>query len=198
MHIVSFDKEVLNITIHNLYPDLVLTSPVYYSTGTVRHIFPSQKTDIGTITKVNFGIDFKQEVFRGTLLYKLQRKHVTRIDNQFNSSTASTEDKSTNIYLLVVFDLGDVQHNFYAYQIELNKSFTSYMDMTRDLYDKYKDQVYKDYKSSINTWLIYGDAVIKMRCDVTYGLNCKLDIIISEGTGKYNMKRPMTIKLGLV
>jgi hypothetical protein len=68
---ISFVKEALNITIHNQYPSLELTSPVYFSTGTTCHASPSQKTDIGATVDISFGIDPKQEDFKCALLYKL-------------------------------------------------------------------------------------------------------------------------------
>jgi hypothetical protein len=39
---VSFDKEALNITIHNQHPSLELTSPVYFSSGTTYSV-PSSR-----------------------------------------------------------------------------------------------------------------------------------------------------------
>jgi hypothetical protein len=100
MRTTSFDKEALNITIHNLYPGLELIPPIYCSNGTTSHLFLSQQTDVGTIMKVGFGIFHDDLYFKCALLYKLQRKHTTKTDEQPNSNNTCIEDTETNVYLL--------------------------------------------------------------------------------------------------
>jgi hypothetical protein len=94
--------KVLNITIHNLYPGLELTSPVYCSTDTTYCIPPKQQVDAGTTMEAGFGTYSDQICLRGALICQLQRKHANRTDEQPNNSTVSIEDTATNIHLLVV------------------------------------------------------------------------------------------------
>jgi hypothetical protein len=190
---ISFDKEALNITIHNLYPGLELTSPVYFGNGTTCHVSPSQQTGIGTKVESSFGIDFKQKDAKGALLHRLQRKHITRIDNQPNSSTVSIEDMATNTYLLVVWDVGNVQHNFYACLIECTNDFTWDEDKLWALYKEYVLQFNENCKSNIITWLMNDSVAMKTKLDVTYGTDYKLDVIIFEGAGKYHMEKLIQI-----
>jgi hypothetical protein len=187
-------ERVLHITVHNLYPGLELTSPVYFSTSTRCHISSSQQTSTSTIMEASFGIDSRWEDFKGVLLYKLQRKYITRIDNQLNINTALIEDTAKNIYLLVVWNVDYHKHEFYVFLIECTADFAWDKDKLWVLYWKYYDQIRSDYKSGVITWLIHGDTVMKMRYDVTYGSNYKLNIIISEETEKYNMERPIEIE----
>jgi hypothetical protein len=193
MRIISFDKEALRITIHNLYPSLELTSPIYFGTDTTCHVSSSQQTGNGTVIEACFGIDSKQEDISGALLYKLQRKHTTRIDNRLNSGTTFIEDTTTDMYFLVVWNVRDYDHKFYACLIECTNDFAWDEAKLWALYEKYNSQFYANYKSSINTWLMHGDTVMTSKLDVTYGSDYKLNTVISEGTGRHNMKTPMKI-----
>jgi hypothetical protein len=188
---VSFDKETLCITVHNLCPDLELTSPVYSSNGATYCTFPNQHTDTGDTIEASFGIDSKQKDFKCALLYKLQRKYTIRDDNQPNNSKASIEN--TDMYLLVIWNAEFYYHGYCACLIECTDDFTWDEDKLWALYWKYNGQAYMNHTSSINTWLMNDGTVIKMRRDVTYESDYKLNIIMSEGTGKCHMKKSIQI-----
>jgi hypothetical protein len=203
MCVNSFYKEALNITIHNQCPDLELTSPVYYNHGTPCHVFPSQQTEIGTKMEASFGIA-KHDDIRGALLYKLQRKHTARIDNQFNSnvvgpfsffnsSIASIGDTAKNLYLLVAWYVNKFQNRLRVGLIEFTSDFTCDEYKLWALSNEYRYQLPKDYDSDIITWLLNENSAVKTKLRLTYGSDYKLDIIISEGIGKYKMIRPMKI-----
>jgi hypothetical protein len=194
MYTVSFDKKALNITIRNLYPDLELTSPVYFSNGTTCHISPNQQADPANTVEASFGIDPKQYYFKGALLYKLQKKHTTRTDNRSSSSTASIKDTATNIHLLVVWSVDNNHYNRHVCLIECADDFIWDEDKLWALYRVYDDEQFCELcESNMITWLIHDNTVMKTRFDMTYESNYKLDIVISGGNGKYNMKRPMKI-----
>jgi hypothetical protein len=189
---ISSKIEILNINIHNLYPDLELTSPVYFSNDMICHTPPSQKINTGAMMGASFGTTFKQEDFKGALLYKLQRKYATRTDNQLNNYIASIEDKAANIYLLVVWNSGYYCYDFRVCLIEYTNDFTWDEDKLWTLYREYSER-FERQDPNIIAWLIHGDTVVKTRFNVTYGSDYKLDIVVSEGTGKYNMFKPMKI-----
>jgi hypothetical protein len=169
-----------------------LTSPVYCSNDKPCHVSPSQQTDIGTTMKASFGVDSEQHYFIGALLYKLQKKHV-KIAGQHNSSVACIEDIIANIHLLVIWNVDDDHHRFRVCLIECTDESTWDEDKLWALYWKYNRQIYENYKSSIVTWLMHDGTVMKMRRDITYGSDYKLDIVISEGARKYNMEEPLKI-----
>jgi hypothetical protein len=199
MYTISFDKEALNVTIHNLCPGLELTSPVYYSNGTPCHVSTSQQTEIGNILEASFGIDSRQKDFKGALLCKLQRTYDTISERLLHGSRASIRNIAENVYLLVVWDVENVQHDFYACLIECTPDFTWDEDKLWALYREYNHQFCKNYKSNMITWLIYVNKVVRTKFDITYGSDYKLDITIFEKTGKYDMKRPTQIdSTGLV
>jgi hypothetical protein len=151
------------MTTRNLHLGLELVSPVYYSNGTICRVSPSQQIE-------------------GALLYKLQRKYADETDNQPNSSTVSIEDATKNTYLLVVWDIGHVQHNFYVRLIECASDFTWDQDKLWALHWDCNDEIYVDYGSDAITWLMHDSAMLKTRCDIIYGSDYKLDIVIYEGT----------------
>jgi hypothetical protein len=169
-----------------------LTSPVYYSNGTTFYASPSQQIDNGTTIEASFGADPKQYCFEGAILYKLQRKHTTRIDNQLNSNTTFIEEMATNVHLLVVWDVEYNNRKFRVWLIEYADKFIWDEVKLLGLYKKYNEQFF-DYIPDITTWLIYDDAVMKTKLDVTYGSDYKLDITISEETGSYNVERPIEV-----
>jgi hypothetical protein len=170
-----------------------LISSVYCSDGTTCHVSSSQQTDIGTILEANFGIDSNQKGFSGVLLYKLKRNHTTRIDSQSNSSIVSIENTATNIHLLVIWDVEDYDHRFCACLIECTAGLIWDEDKLCALCSEYNRQFNELCDANVITWLIHDDSLMRMQSDVTYGSGYKLDIIISKGTKKYNMKKPMKI-----
>jgi hypothetical protein len=190
----SFDKEALNITIHNQYPSLELVSPVCFSNGTTCHAASSQQTSTRNSIEASFGIDPKQRRVKGALLYKLQRKRTTGIDNHFNSNAISIENTATNIYLLVAWSIkGFSDDSFYVHLMECTNDFAWGEDKLWALYFDYNDQFYMDHKSNIVVWLMNDSTVMRTKLDITYGSDYKLGIALSEGTGKYDMKEPVKI-----
>jgi hypothetical protein len=187
-----FNKETLYISICNQYPSLELTSPIYFSNGTTCHVSSSQQTDIDITMEASFGIAFKQEDFRGALLYKLRRKYATRTDKQHNS-IASIKDTATNVYLLVALDIKNGWDEFYVCLIECTNDFTWDEDKLWALYKEYNDQFYEDYCYTVLSWLTHDGIEMEIRHKVTYGSDCKLDIFISGEAGAYNVRRPKRI-----
>jgi hypothetical protein len=192
MRIVSSDKKALNITIHNQYPNLELESPVYCSTNAAYCASHNQQVDTGAIMETSFRRRPNSGLFEGALLYKLQRKHANRTDNQPNTSITSIEDTATSIYLLITWCYYR-PYKFYAFLIECTNDFTWDEDKLWALYQKYISEFHQKHKPITMTWLIYDDAVMKTKLDITYEPDFKLDIIISEGAEKYNTKGPMKI-----
>jgi hypothetical protein len=192
MYTISFDKEALSITICNLYSGIELTYPVYYSNGTTCQLSPNQQTDIGNTVEASFGIYSKWEGFKGALLCKIQREYAIRTDNQPSSSAASIESTAANIYFVVAWNVVYRDHKFYVCSIECTDDFTWDEDKLWALHWEYNNQ-FKDCDYETITWLMNDGIVIETKLDVTYGLDYKLDIVISEGTRRYTMFKSMKI-----
>jgi hypothetical protein len=170
-----------------------LACPVYCSNGTTCHVSSSQQAGIGTTIEASFGIDSQQEDFKGALLYKLQRKYVTRTDNRTDSNTTSINNTETTMYLLVVWDVSDYQRGFRVCIIESIDNFTWNEAALCALYRKYNPVLQMHYKSNLIIWSMHDGAMMKTRYDITYGSDYKLDIVISEGGWKHDMLKPMKI-----
>jgi hypothetical protein len=192
---ISFAKEALNITICNQYPGLELIPPVYCSNGTACHVSPDQQAGSDNNIKASFGIDSKQKDFKCALLYKLQKKCATKTDSHLNSSAKFIKDTATNVYLLVIWDVGNDHCHWHVWLIEWDAGFTWDEDKLWALYRRYDNQVLKDCKSNIVTWLANESTVMKTRFDEIYRSDYKLNIVISEGIGSYDMKRSMKLDL---
>jgi hypothetical protein len=193
MHDVSFHKEALRITIHNLYPGLELMSPIYCSTGTTCHVSSSQQTLLGTKVKAIFGIDSQKRPFKGILLYKIQRKHATRTVKQLHSSTKSIEDTETNIYLLMGWRFKNYGPELYEGLIECTDDFTWDEGKLWALCYQFNDRFYKSYDCRSITWFMDDGSVMKTRHNVTFGSDYKLDIVISEEVGTFGRKKSVKI-----
>jgi hypothetical protein len=186
----------LAITIRNLCTGLKLISPVYFSVGTTYYVSPSQQIDTGNTIETSFRMSLRQKDFKGALLYKIQRKHVTIIDNQFSSSTTSIDGTATNVYLLVFWNVFDIERHYHIFRVCLVECVDNFIwneDELWTLRHQYNDRFCKNYNYRTITWLMDDGTVIRTGHDITYGSDCKLDIVISEGTWKYNMFRPMKI-----
>jgi hypothetical protein len=190
---VSFAKEALNIAVCNLYPDLELTSPVYFNDCTSCHAPPSRQIDTGNTIEASFGIGPKHDSSKGALLYRLQRKHNNGTGNQPNTSTAPMDNTTTNIYLLAIWDIRWYRYGFYVCLLECDSDFTWDEDKLWILHKKCRVFIHHHYESNINTWLMHGSEVMKTKLDVTYGSDYKLNIIISKGARKHKVMRPMKI-----
>jgi hypothetical protein len=105
----------------------------------------------------------------------------------------SIKDTATDIYLLVIWNDGNIQHNFCVCLIECTDDFTWDEDKLWALHRKYNEQLHENYQSNIITWSMHSNIVLKTELDVKSGSDSKLDIVISEGTGVHDMKEPMKI-----
>jgi hypothetical protein len=143
--------------------------------------------------KACFGIVSMQKAFKGVLLYKLQRKYATRSGDHPNSNTAFVENTATNIYLVVIWGVINGHDEFRIWLRECTDNFTWDEDKLWVFYEKFCFRPsYILYHKQI-PWLMRGDTVIKIRHDMTYGSDYKLDIVISEETGKCVMRKSMKI-----
>jgi hypothetical protein len=194
MHIVSFDKEALNIAIYSQYSGLELTSPVYFSTGAC-HVSLSQKTNAVNALEVSSGIDSDQKDLKGALLYKLQIKHANRADNQFDNSITPNKNIEKSIHLFVFWNVGDHDYEFRVCLIEFDNEFTWNEDKLRKLYDKNRDQL-KKYNGIISsTWITGNNMILKTSSRINYlEENSELNITISEEKDDYAI-RPFYIDL---
>jgi hypothetical protein len=191
MYIIRFYKKTMRINICNLCPNIELISPIYFSNA-ICHIPPSQQAGIEDIMEASFEIVPVRFGFKCVLLYKLRRKYATKTDSQSNNSTAPIKNTATNTYLLVVRDVTEWDA-FYVCLIECADEFTWDEEKLYALHRRYNYRFYMNYNDLVLTWLTCDETMMKIGRKVTYGSEYKLDIILSEGTVSYDMKKPMKI-----
>jgi hypothetical protein len=153
---------------------------------------PSQQTFLGIIL-ASFGIASHQKDVKGALLYKLRRKCVTRTDNHLNNSTTPIGSTEKNIHLLAAWNIKDNSRKFYACLIEFTDDLAWDEDKLWTLLHQYNDQFYKNHSYLDHSWLMHDGLGVRVRRDITYGSDYKLDIVIYEGTGTYNMNKSVKI-----
>jgi hypothetical protein len=89
--------ETMDVTIHNLYSDIELTSPVCFCDNGTYDEYPVDEMDNGTMMKIGFRFDLAQSESGGILMYEVQRKGDTKSDHQLSIdiiSTKAVEDAS--------------------------------------------------------------------------------------------------------
>jgi hypothetical protein len=143
--------------------------------------------------EASFGIALRQRNFKGALLYKLQRKYATITENLPNNSTEHIKDTATNMYLLVVWEIGDHYHGHRVCLIECTDEFAWDEDKLWALHHQYIDQLYEDYNYHTIICLTNDNILIRVRNSIVFESEYKVSIIISEGTELHLASRPIQI-----
>jgi hypothetical protein len=143
--------------------------------------------------KAIFGIYSKHEDFSGALLYKLKRKHTTEAGDCLSRSAAHIKNTAANMYLSVAWDIKNSDNIFRVCLIECANDFTWNAAKLQALYRKYNSQIHSECRPSIVTWLMHDNTVMKTKLDVIYGSDYKLNLVLSKGARKGNMKRSIQI-----
>jgi hypothetical protein len=189
--------KVMDMTIHNQYPDIELTSPVYfYNCGTYNE-YPVERTDDSAMMKIEFRFDLGQYESRGILMYEVRKKgnevsnHQSDIDIMH---VKLTEKVSKMMRLLVTWKVERLKKpSVHIMLIEHNNNLVLNEDKLAKLYDKINDRSSRYDNPSRCAWLICNNAALVATCKAT-GKNCpKLNINISkEDKNKYT-KKPMWV-----
>jgi hypothetical protein len=192
MYTVSPGK-ILHITIYNQHPGLELTSPVYDSNGITHHVSHNQQAGTDNTVEASFGIDFKKGNFRGSLLYKLQRKNAIRTDNRPNSSITFIEDTIPNVYLFVTWFVSSNYRGFHVFLVEFTTDFTWDDDKLWRMFWKYNRPSYLYHLTDLIIWSMSDGTFIRTKRNVRQELAYELDLIISEVTWQYSTMSPLRI-----
>jgi hypothetical protein len=179
----------VKLIIHNQFPGVELTFPLYYREGAECYHTPGQKVCVGFTTQAGFNIDYSQNKSIGTLMYKLQRKDI--------DEEAISSEEETCIQFIVTWKFG-IFGDFYVAPglIEHDKSYVwnSYKLMELIEYCKLYDIQHGRIEE---TYLMRDNAVLMTSLNIICEEECyKLEIIISEGSINDNTQRPKYIGLG--
>jgi hypothetical protein len=185
------------IVIHNYCLNTELVSPIYFSNGAVCSKSFDQQIDIGTEARTSFKIETVEDNFESALLFKL-KKHVES-DDEYNMDTSITEideNETTNVHMLVTWEVKDAKPFAYVALVEATKAFTWYEDKLKKLYDRNHDRLKKHDDIISYTWLVGNNTILKTKFKVRGSKrNTKLSIYISEEKKGNHAMRPFCINL---
>jgi hypothetical protein len=180
----------VRLIIHNQFPSIELTSPVYVGRHATCHLSPDQRVDAGCAIQASFNIDSDRRWSTGVLMYKLQRKTTV----QSNGDVISNEKKTTCIQLAIIWKVKDSKEFLTAsYLLEHNEDC---------VWDRVKlKRLVKHYKLANiqhgtieNTWLMHDNTVLMTSLNVSHEEECyKLEMTISKGSIKDDTQRPRYI-----
>jgi hypothetical protein len=170
--LISFTlHNVFSLFVYNQCSDLELTSPEYFGSDVIWHILPDEKVDTGAMARAGFGVDEIKYDSMPALIYSLQRKYLE----------SNTEDTSTNIQLLVMWE-PRTRHGFFmrALLVENSNTMTWDEDKLRELCSKHL-ALLRDDVIVRNIHLLDGTIVL-MATPNESGLSRITEITISKGS----------------
>jgi hypothetical protein len=190
MYTVSFGLRYPScVTIRNQCSNTKLVSPVYFGNGATCPKLSSQQIDICAKTNAHFEINTIQDDFEGALLFKLQR-YSNRQRNMNASTTETNKGEVAHVYMLAAWKVMDSKFFVCVVLIEHTKEFTWDESKLEKLYNKNRDWLKEYNDTTIVTWFMDNNIVLKTAFRVR-GLknNFRLSISIFEERGNdYDMK----------
>jgi hypothetical protein len=132
----------MDLAIDNRCINMELTSPVYFTKGTMNYIYFPQKVGSKNVMKANFITGIDRNTFGSALLYHLQRK----------------EDTSISTQLLVIWGCKSDRIYFCTLLVEHESTLVWDRDKLKRLYDVYNSRCcthFNKYEWLLNDEVIY-------------------------------------------
>jgi hypothetical protein len=188
---------VIDVTVHNQYPNIDLVSPIYFCNCGIYNEYPVERTDDGAIMKVDFRFDLEQNGSGGILAYEVQRKGNIGSDHQPSTDTTSTEtveDTSKMMRFLMAWEIERLREpKVHIMLIEYDNEFALNEDKLAQLYGKIDDQLSRRYRASKSTWLVSDNTVMEAKYETVQKGGPKLKITISKGAKEEDTKSTLWI-----
>jgi hypothetical protein len=170
------------LNIHNRCQDVNLASPVYSIYGGRWHVIPNQEIDVNAVTRNRLEFNSGQDILKGVLVYRIQRKHA--------ESDKSAQDESKHIWLLVAWYAKHTKGlHVRALLVEHDKE----LDWNEDGLMK----LHQDCWQPLNVWVNpiesnwqLDDATVLATTIKAMNRGYGWDIFISEGK-RDNVKKPL-------
>jgi hypothetical protein len=192
MYTVSFAFQLPACAIiHNQCSNIKLTSPVYFSNGTVFPKLHNQQIDAGTKMKAYFEIEATQNKFVGVLLYKLQRYSDQTHTDIF---TAKAVTKPTCIQILVTWKMKYPKSFAYIVLLKNIRGLEWNEEKLKKFYNENHDRLKRYSNSTSYKWLIDDKTVLKTTFEVNNSKRVpELNICISEEKKDDYVMRPLWV-----
>jgi hypothetical protein len=174
----------MDMIVNNQYANIELTSPIYYTKDTTRHIQFPRQIGPNCAMKVNFITGVDQDTFGGILLYHLQRKKNDESDNQH----VTDKSISTSIQLLMIWICKSDKLYSRVTLIEHDNAFVWDKDMLKKFYDV--NDVEYDADSDPVKWFLNDSIILTTVCKTSYG-GLEVEGIISGEENELSPRKPL-------
>jgi hypothetical protein len=189
-------RGIMDVTVHNQYPDIELVSPVYFCNRGVYNEYPVERTDVGAMMMISFqfGLD---KLPGGILMYGVQRKGNIESDHQFSTDATSieaVEDTSKITRLLVAWKIEHFgEPKVYIVLVEHDSELEWNEDKQAKLYDKVNEQFTRHCNPSRYTWLVSDNIVLETTYEIAQREGLELKIAIYKGIKDWDTRPALWI-----
>jgi hypothetical protein len=182
IHAISLTfYKTLNVIVHNQYPVIELTSPVYFCNHGTYYEYPVEKIDDGAIMKTGFRFDPEQNEPGGILMYEVQRKESEISDPQSGIDTIYTKvikKVSKMMRLLITWNIKHLEEpKVHIMLIEYGDESIPDEDRLAQLYNKINSMLLNHNRCM---WLVRDCEALKTTYEVVQKEYLELKIIISK------------------
>jgi hypothetical protein len=172
------------IAVHNRYPDIELTSPMYFCSRGTYNEHPVEEMNASAMMRIGFRFDINQDEPGGILMYKIRRKSNARSSHQSGIDT---------VYSKVIKEASEMMHLLVIWKIERSRKpkvnimlveYDNELVLNEDrLVQLYKIDVIplKDNYFCENTWLICDNTALEVAYAVVRKEDLELKIYIYRG-----------------
>jgi hypothetical protein len=186
-------QKTIVMAVHNQYSDIELASPVYfYNLGTY-YKYPVVRANTGTVMKIGFIFDL-DKLPGGILMYKVRRKRNAIPDHQSSIDTIyakAIEDVSKTTRLLVTWKIERSEKpKVNVMLVEHDNKLVLNEDKLAQLYDKVNNT---PSGHDTSAWLIYGDKMPPVICEVVQKDSLELKVTVSTKFRYLSAIRPIWI-----
>jgi hypothetical protein len=181
----------VKLIIHNQFPGIELTSPIYAGRHVTCCLLPDQSINVDSTIQADFNIDITQHMPTGVLMYKLQRKNT----DQSNEDGISNQNEASCVQFVITWIVKNSK-GFFAdsYLFEHNEGCVLDRDKMLEL-NEYYELTNIQYGTIEETWLMHDNTVLMTSLNVTREECYKLEMTISEGSIKDDTQRPHYIDM---
>jgi hypothetical protein len=192
MYVVSFVLyKKMNVTVHNRYTDVELTSPIYFCNHGTCYKHSVKRVDDGAMMKIGFRFNPDQDESRGILIYAMQRNAISGHQSSNDTISAKIIEETLNMTrLLITWKIKRLEEPIVRITlVEYDNELVLSEDKLAQLYENIVD-ISSGHNPSRFTWLMCDNTVLMATYELE-GLELKIDI--SEGFRNPNTKRAMWI-----
>jgi hypothetical protein len=182
----------MDVTIHNQYLGIKLTSPVCFCDGRICNEYSVKRMNDNAVMKIGFRFSLLNKLPSGILMHEVQRNGGTGTDHQPSADTTFTETVegiSKITRLLVTWEIKHcwelriravlIEHDN---ELVLNENkIVQLYNKVNSIHSKVYSWIFKYDGIYKSTWLMHDDTVLEVAYDVVYEKGLELNVTVTEG-----------------